>query len=254
MGKSKSKASPKPKDNDASKKENETPPTETSPPKVASKGRGWIQIITSMIIKLLILAILSACAFAGYVAYEKFKPTPTSLDHGDAVQLQKEYNSQSYEYKVSLQEKSWEEHEASARKWGGHLVSFTAEEEYYKILQQLDDQMNNSENLAAAQQMIVDLSNAYKNGQKHGFWTGGRFKDESRSTPPSYSENNAKTSQFWSWSDSSKWGYGASLWEDRSPDGDGSCVLMKIVRRGNMEILNSEDCTRRLTAIYKKRK
>ncbi|AHA54854.1 putative lectin protein [Emiliania huxleyi virus 86] len=254
MGKSKSKASPKPKDNDSSKKEKETPPTETSPPKVASKGRGWIQIITSMIIKLLILAILSACAYAGYVAYEIFKPTPTSLDRGDAVQLQKEYNSKAYEYKVSLQEKSWEEHEASARKWGGHLVSFTAEEEYYKILQQIDDDMNKSENLAAAQQLIVDFSHAYKNGQKHGYWTGGRFKDESRSTPPSYSENNAKTSQFWSWSDNSKWGYGMSLWEDRSPDGDGSCVLMKSKRRGDMEFLNSEDCTRRLAAIYKRRK
>ena len=252
MGESKSKASPKAKDKDSPKKEKETPPKDTTSSKVASKGRSWTRVIISMIIKLVILAILS---FGAYIAYETYKPTPTSLDYGNAAQLQKEYTPKAYEYTVSFEEKSWEDHEKSARVWGGHLLSFTSEEEYYNVLKQLDTHMNNSKNRTIAQQFIVKASDAHKQNKKYGIWTGGRFIDESRWAPPIYSTtSHAKTSKYWSWSDGTKWGRGVSLWADKSPDGYGSCVLMEIKRRGDMKILKSEDCTRKLIAIYKRKK
>ena len=246
MGDKKKKSESKPKETASSDTKVESPKT------VPSKGRSWMGLLISMVIKLIILGILGLGA---YIAYEKFKPTPASIDLNTAARLQKDYRPSSYDYKITFELKTWEEHQHAARMWGGHLASVISEEEYVIMTKRFSEYGSKNLHLTSTKEFNNTLSEYQKRNDDIGLWLGGRFIDESRQSPPVYGVTDySRTSKYWEWDDKTQWGHGANSWVTNQPDGNGHCTYLIIVGRHGKKFLTTKPCSVKMGAIYKSKK
>ncbi len=247
----------KKKKSDSKHKEKDTvPPTDT---KVASsntkaippKGRSWMGLLISMVIKLIILSVLGLGA---YIAYEKFKPTPASIDLNTAARLQKDYSPSSYDYKITFELKTWDEHQQAARMWGGNLASVISEEEYVIMVKKISE-YDTYQNLPSTKAFNTKFTEYRKRNDDIGMWLGGRFIDESRQSPPVYGVTDySRTSKYWEWADKTQWGHGANSWIIGKPDGNGHCTYLTMAGRHGKKFLNTKPCSVKMGAIYKSKK
>ncbi|AET42398.1 hypothetical protein EXVG_00438 [Emiliania huxleyi virus 202] len=248
MGDKKKKSEPKPK-------ETASPDTKVASPDtkaVTSKGRSWMGLLISMVIKLIILGILGLGA---YIAYEKFKPTPASLDLNTAARLQKEYRPSSYEYKITFELKTWDEHQQAARMWGGNLASVISEEEYVIMVKKISEYGSKTQNLPSTKAFNTKFTEYRKRNDDIGMWLGGRFIDESRQSPPVYGVTDySRTSKYWEWADKTQWGHGANSWIIGKPDGNGHCTYLTMAGRTGKKFLTTKPCSVKMGAIYKTKK
>ena len=93
------------------------------------------------------------------------------------------------EYKLSREEKTWEEHDALAREWGGHLASVTSAEENCKV------------------RAVAESESCWLGGVRQG-------------------EGNGPGAEHWKWSDGSEWAF--TEWHPGQPDnwgGNEDCVV-----------------------------
>ena len=249
MGDTKSKPDPKPKKKDTAQSDTKVASPNTV---VQSKGRSWMGILISMIIKLIILAVLG---LGGYIAHEKFKPTPASIDLNTAARLQKEYRPSRYEYKITFELKTWDEHQQAARMWGGHLASVISEEEYVIMMKRLSEHSLKNQHLASTKKFNNTFTEYRKRNDDIGLWLGGRFMDESRQSPPIYGVTDySRTSKYWEWDDKTQWGHGANLWNTNQPDGNGHCTYLRKVDRSRKKFMSTKPCSVKMGAIYKSKK
>lgn len=277
MAKSETKKSQKAKPKAETKTEQKAEKSETTPAPVAKSGKKY-DIVS-------ILAIGAICVLIGGAAYtyhlHKNGQSPAflksilgsesgslALDRRNAENAKKTYSSKKYEYKVSFEIDTWENHQKYAKLWGGDLTSITSPEESIIIHQKINEA---TEKLSKAESAAIGTK--IKNESINGFWLGAKHRHFSKTGGSIEESAENASSKEWTWVGGKPWGYGSMLWiRDKygvvhAPlGGNRNCGLWGAFNEiavfkgntldkaisGEITVLYDEVCTRKHMGIYKR--